>query len=249
MVTIKGTMITLHGPPKVGKTQFVSSMDEPVQFIATEYGHKFIPESQRKRVIQLTAGREGWDKFIRMLKERIIIRRKCGTVAVDTTGKLYERCMEWVCHKKNWEHPSDQPHGKGWHAVRLEFARALEKLADQCAEVDATLVFIDHTDVEEVSLTTKQFHKMKVAMPGTARNVVLPASDHIFFLGYDHHEDADPDSLSVEGHSRILWVGGTESIEAGTRDSSLNAKKVRKIPKTNPYQYFLSVLNKENSDG
>lgn len=243
-ISLKGTMITLHGPPKVGKTQFVSSMDAPVQFIATEYGHRFVGDDQIKRIIQLTSGKDGWDKFLRMLKERIIVKRKPATVAVDTTGKLYERCMEWVCAKKNWEHPADQPHGKGWHAVRIEFARALERLADQCAEVGATLVFVDHTEIEEVSLTTKQFHRMKVAMPGQARNVVLPASDHILFLGYEHHQDADPDSLSAEGNSRMLWFGGTSSIEAGTRDKELTTTVVPKIPKNDPYNYVLKFLNR-----
>ncbi len=244
-VDLQGTMITLHGPPKVGKTQFVDSMPGPVQFIATEHGHKFVSERSKKALIYLPTGKAGWEKFLKMLKEKILLKRKPKTVAIDTTTKLYERCLDSVCADNGWKHPSDAPHGKGWHAVRTAFGRALEHLADQCVELGATLVFIDHTEVAEVNLATMTHHKMQVSMPTQPRSVVLPSADHIFFLGYAHMEDVTVDSLEAEGNMRWLWTAGNENIEAGTRDKNLTVRIVKNVPKNDPYSYVMSKLNKQ----
>jgi hypothetical protein len=248
VTNLQGSMIVLHGPPKVGKTQFVSSMPGPVQFIATEHGHKYIPETQQKRVIYLPSGKDGWERFRKMLSEKILLRRKCRTVAIDTTTKLYERCLDWTCAKNKWAHPSEGAHGRGWHAVRTEFGRQVEILADQCADLDATLVFVDHTDVTEINLATKVFHKMQVSMPTQPRSVVLPVADHIFFLGYAHMQDVTLDSTAVEGNMRWLWIGGSEAIEAGTRAPGIATKIIKKLPKTGQYKFVVSQLNQGEAE-
>ena len=242
MTELQGSMIVLHGPPKVGKTQFVDSMPGPVLFIATEHGHKFV--KNKKSVKYFESGKAGWLKFRKMLDSGFITKNKrIKTVAVDTTTKLYERCSEWTCSENGWKHPSDGPHGKGWHAVRNEFGKQLERLAEQCFEIGATLVFVDHTTIDEVNAVVTTYHKMQCAMPTQPRAVVLPASDHIFFLGYEHFsDDVGVDSLDVAGHNRWLWVSGSETIEAGTRDPSITKQVIKNVPKDNPFEYVIRQL-------
>lgn len=240
-------MITLHGVPKVGKTQLVDSFPGPVQFIATEHGHKYIRKEHKEKLVYLPSGESGWQKLITMLDKKVLLKRKPKTVAVDTTSKLYDRCMEWTCKKNNWEHAADAPHGKGWYAVRLEFGKQLERLADQCAELNATLIFVDHTEAAEVELAVERYHKMQCKLPGQARGVVLPASDHIWFLGYEHNSDDNSvDTLEVSGHNRWLWLAGSEYIEAGTRDKELSRRKhfvVKNLPEEKPYEYLTKYVN------
>ena len=42
--SLQGSVILLHGPAKIGKTQLSSSFPGPVQFLASEFGHNFIEE-------------------------------------------------------------------------------------------------------------------------------------------------------------------------------------------------------------
>lgn len=214
-------------------------------FLATEHGHKFIRTSNRKYLLYFETGAAGWNRFKRMLEVGAITKRKPKTVCVDTTTKLYERCLDSVCKDNGWKHPGDAPHGKGWHAVRTEFGRQLERLTDQCAEVGATLVFLDHTDVTEVDAVVMKYHKMQCAMPTQPRSVVLPVADHIMFLGYEHFsEDSTVDSLRTPGNNRCLWIGGSETIEAGSRDPSVTVQVVNNLPKKNPFEFVQEALSK-----
>lgn len=245
MIDLQGTLIALHGPPKIGKTQFVDSMPGPVFFIATEHGHKFVSESSKKALKYLPSGKAGWELFLKIVKSDYITKHKFKTVAIDTAAKLYEREVEYVCSKHNIDHPSDAPHGKGWHFARQEFSKGISLLVDRCAEIGATLVVIDHTKVATINLGYKEYNKAEFGMPTQPREIFLPIADHNLFLGYDDLEDkVSVDTLGHQGSMRRLWFGGNESIEAGTRDPNIQRLSISKIPKDRPYDYVVSQLNK-----
>ena len=70
---LQGSCIVVYGPPKCGKTTLASSFPEPVQWITTEPGHRYIPHKQRKKLIRLTFDKttykgasllNGWDLLL-----------------------------------------------------------------------------------------------------------------------------------------------------------------------------------------
>src|SRR3990167_129350 len=152
---LQGSMIALHGPPKIGKTQLVSHFPGPVQFIATEYSHKFITEDQRKRLVQLDMG-TGWDTFTSWIDSK---PDRANTVSLDTASGLYTLCMEFVGNREGWEYPPSNDHGKGWNAVKREMYKQLSKLTTLTQKMNATLVVIDHSKIETIETTTENVEK------------------------------------------------------------------------------------------
>jgi len=236
---LQGSLIVLHGPNKVGKTQLASHFPAPVCFIATEPGHKFIPAEQKKLLINLEPD-TGWDTFLAALKDGL---PKVSTLVVDTVAGLYDLCFQGTCKENNWGHPSDAPHGKGWNAIKLAFLDALNRLAWQANKMNATLILIDHSKEETIETATSNVEKVVCAMPGQARNIVLAIPDFIWFLGYN--EATPQDSLSSTTAERKLWVTGTQLIEAGCRDPQVVRKSISPLDKDHPFEQIVSLLYKQ----
>ena len=209
----------------------------------TEYGHRFIPEEQKKDLIQLQPD-TGWDTFRGIISKKL--PKEFRTVVVDTVGPLYNLCMEWTCAKNNMSHPSDGAHGKGWNIVRLEFQNQIARLANMCQSVNATLLMIDHSKEEEIVTTTERTIKINCAMPGQARSVLLPVPDHIWYLGYAEPEDnekVDPqDAFKSKGSKRALFVGGSIRIEAGCRDPKVKKAVIVPLSRLKPFEQLEKEL-------
>lgn len=236
---LQGSMIALHGPPKVGKTQLCSKFPGPVQWIATEFGHRYIPADQQKKLLQLEPD-TGWETLRQWVATK---PRGFKTLVVDTVSGLYTACMQWVCAKRNWEHPSDADHGKGWNAVRAEMYDMLSRLTALANRNKATFIFIDHSKEETIETSTEKFEKVTFAMSGQAKSIILPIPDHMWFLGYG---DPDPRAaLKSDATSpRRLFIGGTNRIEAGCRDPEVSSKlqTINKLSRTKPYQQIVTKL-------
>lgn len=234
---LQGHMIALHGPPKVGKTQLCSKFPGPVQFIATEVGHKFIPLDQRKRLLNLDPD-NGWDSLMAWIKAK---PRGFKTLVVDTVSGLYDLCTQAVCRKNRWEHPSDGSHGKGWDAVKRAFYDVMNRLAHIADTAKATFILIDHTKMETVETSVEVYEKVTFAMPGTARRIALAVPDHMWFLGYG---DPDPKAAMKNDDTspRTLFIGGSNRIEAGCRDPNVKTKTIKNLSRVDPYKQIITKL-------
>ncbi len=248
-IELQGKLFILHGPPKGGKTQTIASFPK-VQWIATEPGQSYVPEDQKKRLVRIPPGAKGWDKFISFCEGGHMAKRKPMTTAIDTVAPLYYSCLDNVCKKNGWTHPEDAPHGKGWWHVRVEFQRVLSKLVHQCIELESSLVFIDHSKIEEINTQTQVYNKISLAMPGQARSIVLPLADHIWYLGYDETEGADV--MKHTSDNRCLWLQGTPVVEAGTQDPLITKSGIdviEDLPMDGQFDFIYQRLNKEKKSG
>lgn len=240
MRTLQGSCILLHGPPKIGKTQLASKFPGPVLFIATEPGHKYLPQDQRKHLIKVDP-EFGWKKFKESAVSAINLR-KPKTVVIDTIGGLYSACMTGVCKANRWQHPEDGAHGKGWAAVKREFYIELTKLAFACSELNATSIWIAHTKEEEIVTPTLKITKLTVALPGMARGIIMPVPDHIWFLGYAENDEKS--ALVNFQNNRALWIRGTEVVEAGCRDPQCVTSRIKPLHQKDPYTQIINAINK-----
>jgi len=236
---LQGSMIALHGPPKVGKTQFCSKFPGPVQWLATEFGHRYIPEDQRKKLVQMEPD-TGWELLRDWVRSK---PRGFKTLVIDTASGFYTACLQWVCAKNRWDHPSDGDHGKGWNAVRAEMYDMLSRLTSIANRSKATLIIIDHSKEEVIETSTEKYDKVTFAMSGQAKSIVLPIPDHMWFLGYG---DPDPSSALKNDivSPRTLFIGGSNRIEAGCRDPKVSSKllSIKKLSKVNPYKQIVTKL-------
>lgn len=174
---------------------------------------------------------------------------KFKTVVLDTVSPLYNLCMDYVCEKNGWDHPADAPHGKGWAAVRLEFSRGINSLAQWADKLGATLIIIDHSKEEVIEMATANITKISFAMSGQARSIILPVPDHIWFLGYANEDkpsitDAS-DALVSGSTARCLFISGTNRVEAGCRDPNITKKIIAPLPKTDQFAYINKALYQE----
>lgn len=232
---LQGSLIVLHGPPKIGKTQLASKFPGPVVFIATEPGHRYLPQEQQDSLIRIDP-ETGWQQF------KDIKKLDMKTLVIDTVAGLYSACMEYICKKNNWDHPEDAGHGKGWAAVKREFYFELTRVLMLAQKKKATVIMIAHTKTEEVTTATSKTMKVVVNLPGQARSLVMPVPDHIWFLGYDENEGVD--SLKNFQNNRCLWIKGTDVVEAGCRDPEVIINTIKPLHKNDPYNQILKGLNK-----
>lgn len=228
---LEGSIILIHGPPKVGKTATAASFPKPL-FIATEPGHKYLPDHCLKPIVV----RE-WAKVNNL--RNLIDRKKPKTVIFDTISGLYRLCKYHECEKKNANHPSDLGEfGRTvWDKIGDTFARALGDLVEHCHGLGITVVFLDHTKEREVETATETVVKVMCGMPGQARGFVTPYPDHIWFMGYggkgDEKNDDKDELLKNFSDSRILHLQGGTTIEAGCRDDKMLVKRICPLRKPN----------------
>ena len=240
-IELQGKVIFLHGPPKVGKTQIASSFPEPVQFLATEPGHDYIPEIQKKNLKVLPPGKDGWTVFKAYIQKGPPDKAK--TIVIDTIGDLYDSCMDWICDKFEWEHPADAAHGKGWAALKREFSSGLASFVHQAKTVNgSTIIYIDHTKTEEIKVSDEIYTKLSIAMSGQAHGIVIPGPDHIWMVGYGDEASSTPGGLKTYDDERVLFIGGNKSVEAGTRDKLVKVRHIRHLPESKQFDYILKEL-------
>ena len=242
--SLQGSVILLHGPAKIGKTQLSSSFPGPVQFLASEFGHNFIEEEQKDIIVRL----DKWSSFMQSLTTKGgIISARPKTIVVDTVSGLYRLCKRHVCSNHGVDHPFEKGEGGRaiWDMIGDKFALGLERLFIRAHQLKATLILIDHTREEEVETSTEDYKKMVAAMPGQARKFVEPMPDHIWFLGYrmKNAKTKEPgDAMHDFVDNRALWVRGTKAVMAGTRDDKIDCSVIPSLPKHDGYDYIVSKL-------
>jgi len=181
----------IYGRKKIGKTT-LSSMFKKAFFMLCEPGGKAL--SLYARPVR------NWLEFKAYV--RLVIKSKeFENVVIDTADYSYEYCFEYVCKKLVIDHPSDEAWGKGWKAVKKEYASEINKLLHSGKGV----IFISHAREEEVKKREGETtNRTASTLSGQAKELLEGLVDIWAFYTY-------------EGDQRVLVIQGDDYIDAGHR--------------------------------
>lgn len=203
--TFEDLIVFIYGPPKIGKSSFAAQAK--TLFLATEQGLR----SLRRFEVPV----DSWVTFKRACKEITDKKPDFKVICIDTVDNLWKMCTDYVCNKKNMDHPSDEKYGKGYDFVKDEFRRVLVKLSMQ----GYGLWLISHSKDESFETRHRALSKVTPTIPGSARSVVIPMADIIAYLGV---EEVEVDGDLAE--RRIAHFAPSESCEAGDKTGKLPPK-------------------------
>ena len=193
--------ILIYGPPKIGKTTFVSRFNNVV-IAATEEGYGALEV--------FAAPIKTWQAFLDFCNELAAGKHSFENVCIDTVDNLYDLCVVHVLGKNNVEHESELGFGKGWALVMNEFKRALTKLS----HLPYGLIFISHQASEEIDGRNEKYKKSIPSLPNKPRKTIMAMCD--FILYFISRVNPTDNSLS-----RIILTKPGKHHEAGDRTGFL----------------------------
>lgn len=211
----------MHGPPKIGKSEFWSHTDALYLDAGNNLKHL---EVYKKRV-------DDWPAVKAALKDvwKLIQKGKCPYSGIiwDETGMMYDMAFTYTCEKHGFEHPADEAYGKGWEKIKFEFQRVV----NFSCRMPIGTVFLAHSIEKDIEERTGKVTRIQADLKGGCRNVILPQVDTILYAGFS----------PSDGETRLLYTTGTEKIEAGSR-----GKKLFRLPRRLPfgYQDYMDAIKK-----
>lgn len=192
VANLLGYVTLIFGEKKIGKTSMLSEGDVDTFFAFFEPGGKSL--STYSDVFT------SWATFKLFCNEAVRSKR-FPHVVIDTVDIAYDVASKYALKKLGIEHAGDAGYGKGWAAVRDEFAAPIMKLVNGGVAV----TFISHADDKEIETRDgTKFTKLMPTMPKQARNLVEGLVDIWAYYGYN-------------GRDRELTILGDDHISAGHR--------------------------------
>jgi len=212
----------IYGLPKIGKTTIASKFGDEqnrVLFFATEAGHKeqeifkwFVEETVEEtdfatgEVCEIKIERDPstWEHFRQCVFE-VTKQNDFKCLVIDTADNLFDWCQSYTRKKHNIQHESDLGFGKGYDILKKEFAAPINYLSQKGYGV----IFLSHQKETEVEERRRKFTKIDTTLPNTAKKIIQPLADFIFYF---HADD--------EGN-RLIRTKATENVTAGDRSGRL----------------------------
>lgn len=181
----------LFGEKKIGKTTLASRFPDAM-FLMFEPGGKALRIFQRPIL--------KWEEFLGYL-DLLESDNRFRTVVIDTIDLCYARCFEFTCRRLGIDHPQEEAYGKGWDAIKMEFAGAINRLL----RLKKGMIFISHDVIREVTMRDgTSFDRILPSMPKQAASFMEGVVDIWAYYGY-------------WGKERYLVLCGNETIGAGNR--------------------------------
>lgn len=207
MINLEALKGFIYGPPKVGKTSFLSGMDG-VLFALYEDGAKHLhvrnfQPAEGVDTIRSWADVQLMYKELRELKEAGTLDITC--IAHDTADIMFDLCRQSIFGQKQIEHESDLGYGKGWDLVAQKFRNTI--LAFEGLGIGQW--FTSHTDWKEIANHRgSKRHKSLPTVNKKARETLIGLADVIIFA----------DAIEVEGERKhVAFCHPDQSYEAGGR--------------------------------
>ncbi len=183
-----------HGEKKIGKTTLANQGKGKTLFLQAD------PPQKAYRRIEYLIGT--WKKSRKAIKALCMGEALNYTrVVIDGADSWYHLCQAYVCEKLAIEHPTDEPWGKGWSALRHEFTSAV----DQLLGLPIGVWFLCHSTWKEVEQADgDKALKLLPTLSNMAEEILNGKVDA--WIAYDYRREA-----------RTLICRGSERVGAGHR--------------------------------
>jgi len=228
----------LHGPGKIGKSTCASGWPNNL-FLATERRLDHIEGVQYTFI-------DSWLAFKEVVKElgASTYKKKYEVVTVDVIDHIWHYCIEHVCKRLGIEHQSDEGYGKAWDAVDKEFKSPFFKLLSY----PYGLIFISHTQNEEIQSLRGTQTKFTLGLPKRARRIVVP---YMGVIGYIDHDDfkIKKDGKTKILHGRSIRFEGDDNVEAADGEGYLPDRVRLYKDASKTYELIKSYYDESGSEG
>lgn len=159
---------------------------------------------------------------------------KFRTVGVDTIDAGYELALRAVCDERGIDHPEDQGWGKGWSALKKEFAGTVTRIH----RAGYGIVLISHSkEVEVKGFSGNTFTRIQPTASGQAYAFAKGFTDNTFYAEWMKTQSGKD--------VRVLITVGDEIIDA---KNSLDLPKFLELPLKGGYE-MLCKAAAGNYDG
>jgi len=191
--------LLMYGPPKIGKTTMLSSLDNCL-IIDTESGSNMIEghilnANNRKELIDiLKQAREGHEfKYI----------------AIDTIDKVVQWAEAAVCEENSVQALADLPFGKGWGLARDKVMNTIHAFKDVCDH----LIIVGHRKTAKAVVEGQAtVEPESLDITGRLKNMIMSDSDAIGYVFRDEDEKL------------MISFKSDDALEAGSRSPHLRGK-------------------------
>ena len=191
--------LLMYGPPKIGKTTMLSSLDKCL-IIDTESGSNMIEghilnANNRVELIDiLKQAREGHEfKYI----------------AIDTIDKVVQWAEEAVCQENSVQALADLPFGKGWGLARDKVMNTIHAFKDVCDH----LIIVGHRKTAKAVVEGQAtVEPESLDITGRLKNMIMSDSDAIGYVFRDENEKL------------MISFKSDDALEAGSRSPHLRGK-------------------------
>ena len=191
--------LLMYGPPKIGKTTMLSSLDKCL-IIDTESGSNMIEghilnANNRKELIDiLKQAREGHEfKYI----------------AIDTIDKVVQWAEAAVCEENSVQALADLPFGKGWGLARDKVMNTIHAFKDVCDH----LIIVGHRKTAKAVIEGQAtVEPESLDITGRLKNMIMSDSDAIGYVFRDENEKL------------MISFKSDDALEAGSRSPHLRGK-------------------------
>lgn len=193
--------------PKFGKTTTASKFPNAI-IVPFEDGAK-------GQVVNVVEELNDWNDFISFVDKLEDNREAIGTnvqsIVFDTVNKAYDFCELYtlkklgVADKKNYQKPSDVPHG-GFYPARDKF---FSLQLDRIIKLGFTILFLSHSKVKTIRPKDGEAYDVySSTMPERLEAIVNPLVDFIIY----------GERRVIDGvRTRVLVTKGTEMTATGNR--------------------------------